>query len=59
MGKENLDQLLALAKGRTMSAQEKSEQRISFTYGNTNIENGRITRETVVRAAQKLSAKDG
>ena len=33
-------------------------QRISFTYGNTHIENPRITREMVEQADRKLHSED-
>src|SRR5438552_14729881 len=35
------------SSGRIVSPEQKEEQRRSFAYGNTNIENPRITRETV------------
>jgi hypothetical protein len=37
-----------------MTVEEKEEQRRSFVFGNTNIENPRITREMVDKAAQAL-----
>jgi hypothetical protein len=37
-----------------MTADEKEEQRRSFAYGNTNIENPLITRETVDKQAEQL-----
>jgi hypothetical protein len=36
--------------------EEKEKQRRSFAYGNTKIENPRITRETVDREAESLGA---
>lgn len=51
---EKLNELLEKAKTVKPSPEEKEEQRRSFAYGNTNIENSRITRETVDREAEKL-----
>jgi hypothetical protein len=49
-----LQQLLDEAKRAVPTAQEKEEQRRSFAYGNTKIENPRITRETVDHEAESL-----
>jgi hypothetical protein len=38
-----------------MSVKQREEQRQSFAYGNSKIENERITRETVARAAEELN----
>lgn len=51
-----LEKLLERASQVKMTAGEKEEQRRSFAYGNTNIENPRITRETVDRQAEALNA---
>lgn len=51
---ERLQQLISEARSVTPSAAEKEEQRRSFAYGNTKIENPRITRETVDREADSL-----
>lgn len=53
---EDLDTLLELARGISVSDAEREKQRRSFAFGNTNIENQRITRETIDRAADKLAA---
>ena len=53
MGKE-LQELLAVAKKATQSKEQNEEQRRSFAFGNTNIENSRITRETVDKEAEEL-----
>jgi hypothetical protein len=53
--KTDLDQLLEMARGIPVSAAEREQQRRSFAFGNTNIENERITRETIDRAAEKLA----
>lgn len=52
---KTLDELIASARGVTMTPSEKEEQRRSFAYGNTKIENDRITRETVDAAARQLA----
>jgi hypothetical protein len=51
---DNLKELLEKTKGVDVSPEQKEEQRRSFAYGNTNIENPRITRETIDKAAEKL-----
>ncbi|WP_173401414.1 hypothetical protein [Aliihoeflea sp. 2WW] len=48
------EQLLAEAAKVPMSEKEKAEQRLSFAYGNTHIENSRITREMVASEAAKI-----
>ncbi len=53
---DDLDKLLELARGIPVSAEERERQRRSFAYGNTRIENDRITRATIDRAADKLAA---
>jgi hypothetical protein len=49
-----LQELLKAAKKAVPTPQEQEEQRRSFAYGNTKIENPRITRETVDREAESL-----
>jgi len=49
-----LDELVEETRKLVPSAEEKEEQRRSFAYGNTKIENERITRETVDREAENL-----
>lgn len=51
---EELQRLLDKAKTLMPSPEQKEEQRRSFAYGNTNIENSRITREIVDQEAEKL-----
>ena len=51
---DNLKELLEKAKSIKMSPEQKEEQRRSFAYGNTNIENSRITRETIDKEAEEL-----
>jgi hypothetical protein len=38
-----------------MTTAEREQQRRSFAYGNAKIENDRITKETIARAAEDLS----
>ncbi len=51
---EDLKRLIDLARTVEMSPEQREEQRQSFAYGNTHIENQRITRETVADAAQEM-----
>lgn len=51
---EKLEELLNMAKNTSLSPEQGEEQRRSFAYGNTNIENPRITRETIDKEAEKL-----
>ena len=53
----NLKPLLEAARKAHMSPDDIEEQRISFAYGNTKIENDRITRKTVQKEAQHLKAE--
>ena len=54
---QELDKLIQAARLREFTAEEREEQRRSFAYGNTKIENPRITRETVDKAAEALIAE--
>ncbi len=51
----SLDQRLEMARRVPVSAAEREKQRRSFAFGNTNIDNQKITRETIDRAVEKLS----
>lgn len=51
---DNLNELLEKTNHVEMSPEQQEEQRRSFAYGNTNIENPRITREIVDQAAKHL-----
>jgi hypothetical protein len=51
---DELEKLLEAAKYRPFSPSEQEEQRRSFAYGNANIENSRVTRETVDQQAEEL-----
>lgn len=56
---ESLESLLKRARSARMSSEEKEEQRRSFAYGNSKIENERITRETIDQEADRLAAENG
>ena len=56
---EELDRLLEKSKNARMTQAQKEEQRRSFAYGNTKIENDDITRDTINREAEALAAEDG
>ena len=49
-----LQELLDEARKNVLTSQEKEEQRRSFAYGNTKIENSRITREMIDQEAESL-----
>lgn len=53
-----LTELLAAAKKADLTSEEKEAQRRSFAYGNTKIENDRITRELVDQEADRLTSQD-
>jgi hypothetical protein len=55
----DLEYLIERARKIQMSPQEKEEQRRSFAYGNTKIENPRITREIIDQEAEKLARNNG
>ncbi len=49
-----LKKLLEVGKAVKPTPQQQEEQRRSFVYGNTHLENRLITREMVDREADKL-----
>lgn len=51
---KNLDQLLAMARNVEMSDDELEQQRRSFAWGNTHIENERITKAMIDTAAEEI-----
>ena len=53
---EKLEELVERTRKITMSAEQIREQRQSFAYGNTKIENERITRRVVDEQAEKLGS---
>jgi hypothetical protein len=54
---EKLEFLLEQAKKVQMTEAQQEEQRRSFAYGNTKIENDLITREMIDEAAERLAKK--
>ncbi len=50
----DLDKLLERARGLPVSEEDRERQRRSFAYGNTHIENERITRKSIDEAAEAL-----
>lgn len=56
---EDLAILVERAKSVKMTNQEKDQQRKSFAYGNTKIENDLITRAMVEKAVAKLNMENG
>ena len=48
------EKLLEEASKVPMSETDKAEQRLSFAYGNTHIENANITREMIAEEASKI-----
>ena len=55
---DKLERLLEMAKKYKMSPEEEETQRQSFAYGNTNIENPRITREMIKNEAKLIKSDD-
>jgi hypothetical protein len=53
----HLEELIEKTRKVNPTPAEREEQRRSFAYGNTKIENPRITRETVDREAEKLDGR--
>ena len=54
---KELQELLDAAKSFVVSPEQNEEQRRSFAFGNTNIENPLITREIVDKEAEALNGK--
>jgi hypothetical protein len=53
-----LEALIAKARNVHMTEEEVREQRRSFVYGNTHIENDMITREMVAEADEKITREE-
>jgi len=49
-----LEKLLELARQKTVTAEERAAQRLSFAYGNAKMADARVTRETIERASVDL-----
>lgn len=56
---DSLKALMKAAKNVKMSPSEQEEQRQSFAYGNTKIENELIEKETVARQSSALKDSTG
>ena len=54
---KDLQELVERARKIEMTPEQIGEQRRSFAYGNTHIENERITREMVADIDSRLHAK--
>ena len=54
---EELNKLIEMARRVEMTPEQAEEQRRSFAYGNTKIENDSITWDTINRAAETLKNK--
>ena len=54
---EKLQELVERARQITMNAEQIRRQRQSFAYGNTHIENERITREMVAEIDLGIEAE--
>jgi hypothetical protein len=53
-----LEALIAKAQRVKMTDAQLREQRLSFVYGNTHIENTRITRQMVAEADDKVTKEE-
>jgi hypothetical protein len=51
---KELEELIERAKGIEMTKAQAAEQRRSFAYGNTHIENELVTREMIEELDRKL-----
>ncbi len=51
---DRLKALIEKARHVEMTPEQVEEQRISFAFGNTNLENAEITREDVIRSSEIL-----
>lgn len=51
---QDLKKMLDAARKAPMTAEDKEAQRRSFAYGNAHIENERVTREMVDKAASRI-----
>jgi hypothetical protein len=50
----DLETLLELARGKTVTPEDRAAQRLSFAYANAVMAETRVTRETIERAAADL-----
>jgi hypothetical protein len=56
--RKSLEILLDVARTTRMTTDEREQQRRSFAYGNTKIENERITKATIDQAAKALAEEE-
>lgn len=56
--KDKLEELVIRARKIVMNETQLREQRRSFAYGNTHIENERITKEMVAEADRKIEMRN-
>jgi hypothetical protein len=54
---KELQELVERARAIEMTPEQLREQRRSFAYGNTHIENDRITREMVAEIDKRIEAE--
>ena len=54
MDGHNLSRLIELARSVHMNDEQRNEQRNSFVYGNTKIENSNVTRELVEEISHRV-----
>lgn len=55
---EELKELIERARNIEMTPDQVTAQRQSFAYGNTHIENDRITRQMVAEADRKIAQQE-
>lgn len=55
---KELDALIQSARKTKMTPVQREQQRRSFAYGNTKIENDRITKKMIDDAAKRLAKTD-
>lgn len=59
MDGRSLSQLVELAKGVRINDTQRNEQRNSFVYGNTKIENDNVTRDLVEEISRAMPIEAG
>ena len=55
---DSLSRMIEMAKAVRVSEDQREEQRRSFVYGNTALENEHITWEMVIRRSDALRSKE-
>jgi hypothetical protein len=55
---DSLSRMIEMAKAVRMSEDQREEQRRSFVYGNTALENEHITWEMVIRQSDALRSQE-